>query len=126
MTSNTPVIAPPALAAAVEQARQDNIKIRVGVVFTTEQQDWSAVRDWHLESSECLHRKFINDATIVPMGPGRFLVFSTDLTRERLGHNIRSALGFADLPTRVGLSAPPEHGHSADDLLTAAFTHAIK
>jgi hypothetical protein len=72
--------------------RQDDIKIRVGVVYTTEQEDWSAVRDWHIESSECPHRKFIDSATIIPMGLGRFVVFSTDFTRERLGHNIRSAL----------------------------------
>lgn len=126
MDSNEPGIAPAELAAAVDQARAASLKIRVGVVFTTEQQDWSAVRDWHADSSQSLHRKFADTAAVLSMGPGRLVVYSTELNRERLGHNIRSALGFADLPTRIGLSALSEHGTTADELLVAAFANATK
>lgn len=126
MTENVPVIAPPELEAAAAQARDAGIKLRVGVVYTTEIQDWPAVLNWHRESGESLRRKFVDSATIIPLGPGRILVFTSDLTRSQLGHNIRSALGFADLPTRIGLSALPEHGESADALLIAAFGNAIK
>jgi hypothetical protein len=126
MAENTPVIAPAELAAAAAQALAAGIKLRVGVVYTTEIQDWPAVQDWHRESDESLRRKFVNSAVIMPLGPGRILLFSAELTRDQLGHNIRSALGFADLPTRIGLAALPENGDSADALLISAFGNAIK
>ena len=126
MSSPDTILSPPELAEAVRQAREARAKFRVGVTFTTEQENWSAVADWHAESSESLHRKFAGTAAIMSLGPGRILVFSRELNRERLGHNIRSALGFADLPTRIGLSAMPEHGDTADALLTAAFANAVK
>lgn len=126
MSDNMPEYAPPALREAFDRARAAGNPLVVGVVHTPEVQHWEAVNEWHTDSEELLQKKFAGKAGLLHLGPGRMVLFSTSLEVREMDHNMRSALGFADLPTRLGTAAMDADCPSAHALLLQAFSNSRK
>jgi hypothetical protein len=126
MSGNMPEYAPTALREAFERARANGTPLIVGVVHTPESEYWETVDEWHTDSAELLRKKFSGTAELLTLCPGRMALFSTALELREMDHNMRSALGFADLPTRLGTAAMDADCPSADALLLQAFISSKK
>lgn len=126
MSDKMPDYAPPALKEAFEQARAAGTPLIVGVVHTPEAEYWETVDEWHTECEELLQKKFAGTAELLTLCPGRMALFTTSLEERQMDHNMRSALGFADLPTRLGTAVLSADCPSADALLLQAFVSSKK
>ena len=125
MENSEDFFTPEELKSAVARARGSGAALSLAVVFTPEHEDWGEVLAWHEQTVKQIHKKLGDTGQVVNLCIGRMAVMSDQLEPRQLEHNIRSALGFADLPTRIG-SYALEDAADARDLLLRALNRAKK